>query len=98
MSKVLEPRNGYIVIQPSEEGETMAGNIILPDLGKEKPAQGVVIAVSRSFNTFTGSWSYADGVDVGDTVLIPRVGSLRVTVDDKEYYMCKFSEVLAILK
>ena len=39
MSKYIEPKNGYIILKPIEEQEVLAGNIILPDLGKERPEQ-----------------------------------------------------------
>jgi len=36
MSK-LNPLNGYLVLKPIEEEEQTVGNIIIPDLGKERP-------------------------------------------------------------
>ena len=98
MSKKLIPQNGYVLIKPSQEGESMVGNIILPDLGKEKPAQGIVIDMSRMENHFTGEWVYPDGLEINDEVLIPRVGSQRISIDEQEYYLCKFSEILLIIK
>ena len=39
----LTPLNGHIILKPIEEQEQMAGNIIIPDLGKEKPEVGEVV-------------------------------------------------------
>jgi chaperonin GroES len=97
MSKKLVPQNGYIIVEPMEEGETLAGNIILPDLGKERPAMGKVLSSSPFYNQWADKWVGEELKD-GDIVLIPRVGSQRITVDDKEYYVCKSTEVIAIIE
>ena len=39
MSK-LRPVNGNVILRPIEEEEQMAGNIIIPDMGKERPEMG----------------------------------------------------------
>ena len=43
MSK-LRPVNGNVILRPIEEEEQMAGNIIIPDMGKERPEMGEIIA------------------------------------------------------
>ena len=45
MSKELLPTNDRILIKPIDEGEQTYGNIVIPDMGKEKPEMGVVLAV-----------------------------------------------------
>ena len=96
MSK-LQPLNGYVVLKPVDEDEVLAGSIIIPDLGKEKPAIGEVLAYSEFFNFQTGE--YVDpGIRVGDVVLIPKLGSQRVTFGGEEYFLCKTVEVIGIVK
>ena len=46
----LEPKNGYIVLKPIEEQEETYGNIVIPDLGKERPELGEVTGTSDTFN------------------------------------------------
>jgi len=96
MSK-LKPVNGHVVLKPVEVDEMMAGNIIIPDLGKEKPEIGEVLEASSTFNWNTGEL-VAPPVEVGDKVLIPKLGSQRVTIDSEEYYITKVSEIIAIIK
>lgn len=95
MSK-LTPVNGYVILRPVEEQEQMAGNIIIPDLGKEKPEVGEVIATSKTYNWHTDS-NLQSSLNIGDKVLIPKMGSQRLTVDNEEYYITKETEILAIL-
>lgn len=93
----LEPLNGYVLLKPLEEGETLSGNIIIPDLGKEKPAIGEVINWSEFYNFQTGQY-LTPNFDVGDIVLIPKMGSQKIDVDGIEYFLCKTVEVIAIIK
>jgi len=95
MSK-LKPKNGYLVLRPIEEDETMYGNIIIPDLGKERPELGEVIATSPTYN-FHSDQKIPSEFKLGDKVLIPKLGSVRITVDSEEYFICKEQDVYSIL-
>lgn len=91
MSK-LSPVNGYIVIKPIEEEETMYGNIVIPDLGKERPEMGVVIATSETYN-FNSDRFVPSQLSVGDKVLIPKLGSVRITVEGEDYFITKEQDI-----
>ena len=91
MSK-LKPLNGYIVLRPIEEEEQTYGNIVIPDLGKERPEMGEVVSVSDTFNWHTSQWVRSK-LEVGDKVLIPKMGSVRITVESEEYYICKEQDI-----
>jgi chaperonin GroES len=95
MSK-LNPLNGYVVLKPVEEGETTYGNIVLPDLGKEKPEMGEVVETSPTYNWHKGE-NVPSALEVGDKVLIPKLGSMKITVEGEDYFITKESEVLAKL-
>ena len=92
----LNPLNGYVVLRPIEEEEEMYGNIVIPDLGKEKPEVGEVVAVSDTFNWHKGE-NVPSNLKVGMQVLIPKLGSQRLTVGSEEYFITKETEILAIL-
>ena len=91
MSK-LQPLNGYIVLKPIEEDEQMYGNIVIPDLGKERPELGEVIATSTTYN-FHSDKEILSALSVGDKVLIPKLGSVRISVDSEDYYICKEQDI-----
>jgi chaperonin GroES len=95
MSK-LQPLNGYLILRPVEEEEQMYGNIVIPDLGKEKPEMGEVVATSSTYN-FNSDKFVESNLQVGDKVLIPKLGSLRITVDGDEYFITKEQDVYSKL-
>lgn len=91
MSK-LNPLNGYIAIKPIEAEEEMYGNIVIPDLGKERPEMGEVVATSETYN-FNSDKFVRSQLNVGDKVLIPKLGSVRITVDGDEYFITKEQDI-----
>jgi len=95
MSK-LKPLNGYVILRPMEEVEQTYGNIVIPDLGKERPEIGEVIAASPTYNYNSDRWVESQ-LKVGQKVLIPKLGAARITVEGEEYYICKEQDVYSIL-
>ena len=97
MSKALTPFNDRVIIRPIEEDEQMYGSIVIPDLGKEKPEMGEVIAVGPGRQTEFGQFIRVNA-KVGDIVLIPKIGSLRIDFEGEEYFITPDKEILATIK
>jgi chaperonin GroES len=97
MPKTLQPQNDRVLIKPIESGEEMYGNIIIPDMGKEKPEMGEVIAVGPGRQSEFGQFIRVNA-SVGDIVLIPKIGSLRIDFEGQEYFITPDREILAIVK
>lgn len=93
----LRPVNGNVVLRPIEEEELMAGNIIIPDMGKEKPEMAEVIAVSPVYNFNTDTVVPTD-LEVGMKVLLPKMGAQTVTMDGEEYYITAQNSILSIVE
>jgi chaperonin GroES len=92
----LHPLNGYIVIKPVESEEETYGNIVIPDLGKERPELGEVVSVSSTYNYNSDKWIPSQ-LKVGDKVLIPKLGSVRITLEGEEYFICKEQDIYSKL-
>lgn len=97
MSKALTPFNDRVIIKPIEEDEQMYGNIVIPDLGKERPEMGEVIAVGPGRQTEFGQFIRVNA-KVGDIVLIPKIGSIRIDFEGEEYFITADKEILASIK
>jgi chaperonin GroES len=96
MSKSLNPQNDRVLIKPIDEGEQMYGNIVIPDMGKEKPEMGEVIAVGPGRMSEFGKYVTVQA-KVGDVVLVPKIGTLRFDYDGEEYYIVQDREILATI-
>ena len=97
MSKTLQANNDRVLIKPVDQSEEMYGSIIIPDMGKEKPEMGEVISVGPGRQSEFGSWIEVRA-KVGDVVLIPKMGSMRIDYDGQEYFITPDREILATVK
>lgn len=97
MSKQLTPSNDRILIKPIDEGEMTYGSIVIPDMGKEKPEMGEVIAVGQGRMSEFGHFIPVKH-KVGQIVLVPKIGTLRIDFEGEEYYIAQDREILAVIK
>src|SRR5438874_12076338 len=90
----LQPLEDRVVVKPSEEEETTAWGLVIPDTAKERPQDGEVIAV--------GPGRFEDGqripmdVKAGDKVIYSKYGGTEVKVDGGECVILSARDVLAI--
>lgn len=90
------PINGYVILKPVETQEEKYGQIVLPDLGKERPEIGEVFATSPTYNYHKGE-DIPSALKVGQKVLIPKLGSMKFTLDGEDYFLTKETEVAAVI-
>jgi len=95
--KVLEPQNDRVLIKPIEEDEQMYGNIVIPDMGKERPEMGQVLAIGPGRQSEFGHYIRVNA-KVGDIVLVPKIGTIRIEFEGEEYYITQDREILATVK
>lgn len=97
MSKTLIPQNDRVLVRPIDEGEQMYGNIVIPDMGKERPEMGEVVAVGPGRKSEFGQYIGVNA-KVGDIVLVPKIGTLRIDFEGDEFYIVQDKEILATVK
>ena len=95
--KQLQPSNDRLLIKPIDEGEQTYGSIVIPDLGKEKPEMGEIIAVGSGRMSEFGHFIPVKH-KVGQVVLVPKIGTLRIDFEGEEYYIAQDREILAVIK
>ena len=92
---MIKPLGDRVVIEASAREEKTASGIVLPDNVKEKPQEGVILAV--------GSGTLDDGdripleVKVGDKVIFSKYAGTEVKYEGKEVLILRESDILAIL-
>ncbi|MBN1348555.1 co-chaperone GroES [candidate division KSB1 bacterium] len=92
----IKPLSDRVVIKPSEAEETRQGGIIIPDTAKEKPQQGIVVAVGPGKASDTGELIKME-VKKGDKVLYGKYSGTEVTVDKEDLLIMRESDILAII-
>ncbi len=90
----LEALFNAVIVKPIETQETTVGNIIVPDLGKEKNETGLVISVGPGQSTLTGDF-IATTLKVGEKVILPTQGFTKLPFDGEEYYVGPENQILA---
>jgi chaperonin GroES len=90
----LEALFDAVIVKPIESEETTYGNIIVPDLGKEKNEMGEVIAVGPGKPTITGDF-ISTILKKGDKVVLPTMGFTKLPYNGEEYYVGPENQVLA---
>jgi chaperonin GroES len=92
----FRPLHDRIVIRRIEAEAKSAGGIIIPDIAKEKPQEGEVVAVGPGGRDETGKLIPID-VKAGDRVLFSKWSGTEVKIDDYEYLIMKESDVMGVL-
>ena len=88
---MIRPLADRVVIEPKAAETKTASGLYIPDTAKEKPQQGVVVAVGP------GKKDEPMELKVGDTVIYGKYAGTEVSVEGKDYLIMKQSDVLAIL-
>ena len=93
----FKPLNDQVVLKPISTSQSKIGNIIIPDMGHEKPIIAEVIEVSKGvFNWNTGELM-PHQVKQGDIVVIPKMGAQVVSLNGEDYYICQANQLLTAI-
>ena len=94
----LEAVFDSVIVKPIDMEDTMYGNIIVPDLGKEKSLIGEVVSVGPGKRSITGDNFLPTSVKKKTKVILPPTGATRFEFEGDEYYICSEQTILAIIK
>ena len=93
----IRPLNDRILIKRVEEEEKTKGGIIIPDSAKEKPAEGIVVAVGNGKYNDKGE-RIALEVKEGDRVLFSKYGGTDVKLEGEDHLIMREDDILAIVE
>ena len=96
MALNIKPLGDRLLVEPLEEKETKKGGIIIPDSAKEKPQEGVIVALGTGKTNDDGK-KIAFEVKKGDRVLVSKYGGTEIKLDGKEYKIFSSDDLLAII-
>jgi len=92
----FKPLHDRVAIKPIEHEEKTKGGIIIPDSAKEKPMQGVVIAVGSGIRNEKGEIHPLE-LKVGNKVLYGKWAGTEIKVNGEELIVMKESDVFGII-
>lgn len=90
------PLHDRVLVERIEGDDKTAGGLIIPDSAKEKPAEGLVVAVGAGLKDDDGDRIAMD-VSAGDKILFGKWSGTEVTVDGKELLIMKESDILGLI-
>jgi chaperonin GroES len=91
----LKPLQDRILVSRVEVGDKTSGGIFIPEIAKEKPMEGNVIAVGPGRRDEEGNYVTPD-VNVGDKVLFYRYGATEVKLGGKELVILKEADIIGV--
>jgi chaperonin GroES len=92
----VRPLADRVVVKRLESEQKTKSGIIIPDTAKEKPIEGIVVAVGNGKLLKNGKLRPLD-VKEGDRVLIGKYAGTEVKLDDVEHVILSEDEILAVL-
>ena len=92
----VRPLYDRILIQRVEEQTKSAGGLFLPETAKEKPSEGMVLAVGQGRLSDDGNVKPLV-VKVGDRVLFGRYAGTEIKVDGEDRLVLREDEVFGIV-
>ena len=93
----IRPLQDRLVVQRTQEEEKTKGGIIIPDTAKEKPLEGVVLAVGSGKSVKGGKIVPLD-VKEGDKVLFGKYSGTEVKVDGEDLVLLREEDVLGVFE
>lgn len=94
----IKPLGDRVLIEPlgDKSGKTKSGLYIPETAEKERPEQGIVIAVGPGKVNDQGM-RVPMTVKKGDKVLVTKYGPSEIKVDGKEYMIAREEDILGII-
>ena len=93
----IRPLHDRLLVKRIEEEEMSAGGIIIPDSAKEKPAEGIIVAVGTGKLDEDGE-AIPLAVKKGDKVLFSKYAGTEVSLDGGEHLIIREDDVLCVLE
>ena len=89
---MIKPLADRVLVQAQEAETKTASGLYIPDSSKEKPQQGVIIAVG------SGKKDEPMELKAGDKVMYGKYSGTEVSYDGKDYLIMRQSDVIAVIE
>jgi chaperonin GroES len=93
----VKPLNDRVLVKRIEETQVTKGGIVIPDVAKEKPIEGRIIAVGPGKMSEQGQRMTLQ-VKEGDKVLFGKYSGTEIKMEGEEYLMMREEDLLAVIE
>ncbi len=93
----VRPLYDRILVKRLEEETKTAGGLFIPDTAKEKPQEGMVVAVGTGKILEDGKVRKLD-IKAGDKILFAKYSGNDIRIDGTDHLILKEDDVLAVLE
>ena len=93
----IKPIGENVLVRRAKAEERTPGGILLPDASKEKPKEGVVVAVGDGKLLYDGKRA-AFSVAAGDRVIFSSYAGNEVSANDDDIMLISECDILAVIE
>jgi chaperonin GroES len=93
----IRPLHDRVLVRRVEEEETTKGGIIIPDTAKEKPIEGIVVAVGSGKSEGEGKKKVPLEVKEGDRILFSKYAGTEVNIEGEDHLIMKEEDIIATI-
>ncbi|MCX6112197.1 MAG: co-chaperone GroES [Proteobacteria bacterium] len=93
----VRPLNDRVLVKRVKEESKTAGGIIIPDTAKEKPVEGVVVAVGNGKLLDNGN-RVPPAVKAGNKILFSKYAGTEVKIANEEHLIMREDDILGIIE
>lgn len=93
----VRPLYDRVVVRRMEPEEEVRGGIIIPDTAKEKPLEGIVVAVGEGKRLEDGSRAPME-VEEGDRILLQKYGGTEIQMQGEDFVIVKEEDILGVVE
>ena len=94
----LRPLADRVIVEPLEGEEKTAGGILLPETAKEKPQEGLIVAVGPGRWDEDGKKRVEMEVALNDRVIYSKYSGSEVKIEDKKYLILSEKDIIAVVE
>ena len=92
----FRPLHDRVVVRRLDSEEKSKGGIIIPDTAKEKPSEGIIVAVGPGARDDSGKIVTPD-VKAGDRILFGKWSGTEVKLDGEDLLIMKESDIMGVI-
>jgi len=93
----IQPLHDRVIVKRVAEEEKTKGGIIIPDTAKEKPVEGIVVAVGSGKSEGEGKKKVPLEVKKGERVLFSKYAGTEINIEGEEHLIMKEEDIIAIV-